>query len=657
MLRARTKVASASFLLCRGAQRTVAPPVLLSPLVYNHSTKPSIPHLVTTRPYTTSDGASYVKETPQSTLARIVFLRYGKYRSFSYRMFVYAGRIGTLFVIGYIFSELYHEFLENNKNLHNEYPEFYQFIQKYLRPAAQLYEGLIRYSRTISVAFAVGLDYKLTKLKHGKQYDEDEQIRSDLHTRSAERFLRLFMKNGCVYIKMGQYMASLHHVLPDEYCHVLSVLQDKAPSVEYSQIERVILDDLGKPVDELFSDFEENPFAAASLAQVHRAKTKDGQTVAVKVQYPLVRFNFEGDMLTNDVVLWLLKFAFPGYDFQFMGPELKETLRSELDFITEAKNARRARDNFAAQKRTDVYVPSIVDHCSGSRVMTTELITDSVKVSDIAGIRRLGLDPAEVARITLEAFAEQIYWHGFVHADPHPGNILIRVNPAWQEPSKDNKIIDLHGAGLEHDQEIPKTQVVILDHGLYREMSDEVRQTYCRIWKALVLKDDEQLQKYCAQMGVEDYKTYALVVMMRAYDGATVGMNKGMTKKQVREALDMLKNQMESITQVLKQLHPDMMFVLRNQNLLRSINVQLGVPVNRFTIMARKATDGINQDSSRKGLLSALRTIKERFFFEVHLKMFEIMASLMHVYFSMQIALGWKERLVLPEDDVEVSVG
>jgi aarF domain-containing kinase len=323
-------------------------------------------------------------------------------------------------------------------------------------------------------------------------------------------------------------------------------------------------------------------------------------------------------------------------------------LRTELDFVTEVKNAKRARDNFKAQGRTDIYIPEVIESCSGSRVMTTELITNSVKISDVAGLARLGLDTAEVARITLEAFAEQIYWHAFVHADPHPGNILIRVNPAWKED--DSHLLYNHS---QQSEEIPKTQVVILDHGLYREMSEEFRQSYCRIWKAMVLNDEKELRRQCEEQGIDDYKTYAFLVMMRAYDGATPGMSRNLSKKQVQEALDKLKTQMDSVTQVLKKLHPDMLFILRSQNLLRSINVQLGVPVNRFTIFARKATEGINQEPKQNGIMSRILTLKERFMFEVHLQFFAVMASVMNMYFSMQIFLGLKERMVLPEDEIE----
>lgn len=439
----------------------------------------------------------------------------------------------------------------------------------------------------------------------------DEEIKSKVNRRCAERVLKLCYLNGGAYIKAGQYLATLNHMLSKEYTEVLSVLFNEAPFVSLDEIRPLFREEFGKEIEEIFQKFEALPIAAASVAQVHKAITKEGLEVAVKVQYPRVYRNFSGDMLAHKLLLKGIAFAFPGWDFAWLGPELERALLAELDFNLEAENARITKEHL--KNRSDVFIPDPIRAYSSKKVLTTEFIY-GCKPNDPQAIEALGLNVNDVSRIICEAFSEQIFIHGFLHADPHPGNIIVR---------------NVNG----------KAQIVILDHGLYETLGEKTRILWCKLWKYLVLNDTPKVKETCKNLGIDHYEVFIAMILMRSYEGANIGLSSKMSKKQIEEYSENLKKEINKIADIIHKVPIEVLLILRNNNLLRMINLDLGTPVNRFIIMARYASKGIFNEEDGS-IWKRISSLKENLSFEIHLKIAQFIYFIVDVCARFMRSIG-----------------
>lgn len=230
---------------------------------------------------------------------------------------------------------------------------------------------------------------------------------------------------GPTFIKIGQSMGTRADLLPLPFVKELGTLVDQVPpfpnDVAYSIIER----ELGKKINEVYSEFDLEPVAAASLGQVYRARLFSGQEVAVKVQRP----NLEGTIAGDIVILKkVAKFAekFPqlneNADWAGMLREFDTTIHEEMDYAAEGRNAERFRENFKGWD--NIHVPEIHWHATTKRVMTMEFI-HGTKVTDLEGHRQKDIDSAKVNRLLIKTYLKQLLEDGFFHADPHPGNLLV----------------------------------------------------------------------------------------------------------------------------------------------------------------------------------------------------------------------------------------
>lgn len=278
-----------------------------------------------------------------------------------------------------------------------------------------------------------------------------ERTRERRLQRTAARFRVLAIALGGLMIKLGQFLSSRLDVLPRSITNELSGLQDEVPAEELDALLSVATAELGGPLSEHFAWFDEEPLAAASLGQAHRARLRDADAdelgfrdVVVKIQRPHIQQVIEVDLAAlRRVGRWLTRYRPIASRANVPGlvEEFAHTSLNEVEYLAEAANAERFAENFAADPR--VKVPRIVWELTSRRVLTMEDVS-AIKIADHAAITAAGIDRGQVATVLVESYLQQIFRDSFVHLDPHPGNLFVTpiTDPAPGEPAWKLTFID-----------------------------------------------------------------------------------------------------------------------------------------------------------------------------------------------------------------------
>ncbi|HEY9431277.1 MAG TPA: AarF/ABC1/UbiB kinase family protein [Blastocatellia bacterium] len=245
---------------------------------------------------------------------------------------------------------------------------------------------------------------------------------------TAERVRLALEELGATFIKLGQFLSTRADLLPPEYQTELAKLQDSAPPFDSKMAKEMIEAELCQPTGALFASFELEPLAAASIGQAHAATLRDGSEVIVKVRRPGVVEQVEEDLeiLQNLASAMSRHWEFAAlYDVEGLAQEFAQTLRSELNYLQEARNAERFALNFAGDAK--VHIPRVFWEMTTSRALTLERIR-GVKVSDLDSLEANGIDRRAMAERGTEVILKMIFEDGFFHADLHPGNFFIETD-------------------------------------------------------------------------------------------------------------------------------------------------------------------------------------------------------------------------------------
>lgn len=316
-----------------------------------------------------------------------------------------------------------------------------------------------------------------------------ERTRAHRMTRFAQRFRILAMELGGLMIKVGQFMSSRLDVLPPEITAELEGLQDEVEPVPFAQIRALAEVELGSPPEVVFAAIDPAPVAAASLGQAHRAQLRGEDAaytglnnVILKVQRPGIAAIVEVDLAAlRRVAGWLshIRLVSRRVDASALVAEFAHTSRQEIDYLHEAANLERFAADFSSDAR--VSLPSIVWERTTRRVLTMEDVS-AIKISDTAGLRAVGIDPAKVAPEFASIMFDQLFINGFFHADPHPGNIFV------------TPVADPSGDG--------KWKLTFVDFGMMGEVSPQIRSGLRRLLIAAAGRDGAGLVAAMEDVGV-----------------------------------------------------------------------------------------------------------------------------------------------------------
>jgi ubiquinone biosynthesis protein len=290
------------------------------------------------------------------------------------------------------------------------------------------------------------------------------------HVKNARRLAQGFARLRGVFIKMGQVLSVVGTFLPAAFGEALQALQDQVPARPFAEIEGRLREAFGDDALARFGSFEREPLAAASLAQVHRATTAEGRAIAVKVLYPGIELLIRRDLAVLRSLLPVIKIVIKVGRVERVFEELSAMLARETDYRHERANMARLREIFA--QRGDVIVPDVIDELTAGGVLSMSF-EPGLKINDLEGQAELGIDSAAVAKLLVDCYFTMLLEQRVFHADPHPGNFLVRPGP----------------------------ELVILDYGAVEELTLALSSGMKTVILGALARNDDQILAGLEQMG------------------------------------------------------------------------------------------------------------------------------------------------------------
>jgi ubiquinone biosynthesis protein len=290
----------------------------------------------------------------------------------------------------------------------------------------------------------------------------------------GERF-RIFLEGlGPTFIKIGQIASTRSDIFPVDIITELEKLQDNVPAFSYEEVQDVFFAEFGVFVEDMFSDFNVTPLAAASIGQVHSAVLKTGERVAVKIQRPNIHKVIETDLeILHDIAMlaerrldWAAR-----YQLCDIVDEFAKSIRAEVDYSIEGRNSEKIAKQFESNSK--IYIPKVYWDYSSQKVLTMEFV-EGTKLNELAKIEKLGYNRKVIAERVVNAIFQQILVDGFFHGDPHPGNVLVTTG----------------------------NQIIFMDFGMVGRLSPQMRDHFASFITSMMVQNTEGVVKAVMKMGL-----------------------------------------------------------------------------------------------------------------------------------------------------------
>ncbi len=337
------------------------------------------------------------------------------------------------------------------------------------------YKHFHRYRDVVQTLGKHGFDFLfkqigLTEFLRGRKFTPEEELED-----STAKRLRLAIEElGTTFIKVGQLLSTRPDLIPKEWTVELSKLQDEVPPFSFMDARKQIETELGHTLEDLFSSFEAEPLAAASIGQVHRAVLHGGEEVVVKVQRPDIEEIIKTDLeILHDLARLLEKHTdwATMYSLRDQVMEFEDILTNEVNYLNEGQNLDIFRRNFKNDKR--VFVPEVYWGYTTKKVLTMEYVK-AVKLTDSERLDKMDVDTGQVVTTLCEVVFKQIFVDGVFHGDPHPGNVMV----------------------------FPDGRIVLMDFGIVGVIDDELKEKFGDMLIAQVTRNTEAILRSFLSLGL-----------------------------------------------------------------------------------------------------------------------------------------------------------
>ncbi len=423
------------------------------------------------------------------------------------------------------------------------------------------YRHLNRYRQIVGTLIKYGFEDLIDTLKIEQYFEMGLEMVSGKRRERVERFsraerVRMALEElGPTFTKLGQVLSTRPDLIPADFVQEFEKLQDDVAPFGYDEVRKIIEEELERSVEDIIDSFEDEPLAAASIGQVHRAKLKDGEDVVVKVQRPGIRRMVEVDL---EIMLHLASLMERHLEEgEIHRPtrivaEFARSIEKEIDYTIEASHMER----FAAVFQGDmsIYVPKVFREVTTERMLTMEYV-DGIKASEIDRIDAEGLDRKVITSRGADLILKQIFEHGFFHADPHPGNIFV----------------------------LPDNVICYLDYGMMGRIDQKTREDCAELLYALAQRDEHKTVR--ALLRLVEYDARPAVQVLERDVGDFMGQHLYKSLKDI-EIAKLFQNIVELISRHRLKIPQDLFLMIKALTTWEGVGLSLDP---NFYIMEKAA--------------------------------------------------------------------